>query len=358
MAVDWYATLKIAAGAASLAKFAASAAAYLPGGHVPVGEWGGPIPRIRLGRLAETLARLAEAGPRDFYEGDIAAALVEDLAAGGSRISRDDFAGYQARIVAADSRRYRDATVFTAPGLTAGPSLQRALELLSARLTPGQAPDATAFAAYVQSLMQSYAERLETMGDADESKGPSCTTHMSVVDKDGNFVALTQTLLSLFGSKVALPQTGVMMNNGIMWFDPRPGRPNSIRPGRRPLSNMCPTWLRRDDGLQVALGASGGRRIFPALFQLISFLVDYRMSLEEAAHHGRVDVSGTETVLVDHRLASPVRQALSGKFRTEEVQNGVFPALFACPNIVARKPDGGFVGAAYVPSPWAKVATA
>ncbi len=358
MAVDWYATLKIASGAATLAKFPASADAYLPGGHVPSGEWGGPIPRIKLGNLADTFQRLADAGPRDYYEGDIAKSLVADLNAGGSRMSAEDLASYQARVVEADTMRYRDATVFTAPGLTAGPSLQMALRMLAEKLSPGGAPDAAAFQAYAEALMQTYADRLETMGDADESKAPSCTTHMSVVDKDGNFVALTQTLLSLFGSKVMLPGTGITMNNGIMWFDPRPDRPNSIRPGARPLSNMCPTFFHRDDGLQVALGASGGRRIFPAVFQLISFLVDYRMSLNDAAHHGRIDVSGTETVLADHTLGEAVIPTLTEKFETTVVQNGVFPALFACPNLAAREADGSFAGAAYIPSPWSKVSPA
>jgi gamma-glutamyltranspeptidase/glutathione hydrolase len=358
MAVDWYATLKIASGAASLSKYPASREAYLVNGHTPVGEWGGPIPRITLGKLADTLERLSEAGPRDYYDGAIARALAADLAEGGSRLNLADLQGYKAEVREADSAAYRGATVFTAPGLTAGPSLQMALRLLAGKLQPGAAPDAAAFDAYAQCLMQSYAERLETMGDADESRAPSCTTHLSVVDKEGNFVALTQTLLSLFGSRVMLPQTGVTMNNGIMWFDPRPGRPNSIRAGRRPLSNMCPTFAIREDGLKVALGASGGRRIFPAVFQLLSFLVDYGMDLNDAAHQPRIDVSGTETVLADHRLGEAVIGNLAGKFSTEVVQNGVFPALFACPNLAARKPDGGFVGAAYIPSPWSKVSAA
>ena len=68
----------------------------------------------------------------------------------------------------------------------------------------------------------------------------SCTTHLSVVDSKGNMVALTQTLLSVFGSKVVLPKSGILMNNGIMWFDPRPNHPNSIKPNAKPLSNMCP----------------------------------------------------------------------------------------------------------------------
>ena len=74
-----------------------------------------------------------------------------------------------------------------------------------------------------------------------------------MVDRAGTMVSLTQTLLSVFGSKVISPSTGILLNNGIMWFDPRPGRPSSIAPGRRPLSNMCPVIASRDGAPWVAL---------------------------------------------------------------------------------------------------------
>ena len=106
------------------------------------------------------------------------------------------------------------------------------------------------------------------MGDVQDAAAPACTTHLNVVDADGNFVALTQTLLSIFGSKVLLPDTGILMNNGIMWFDPRPGRPNSMAPAKRPLSNMCPAIGLRDGAPFLAIGASGGRKIVSAVTQL------------------------------------------------------------------------------------------
>ena len=357
MPVDWYATLKIATGAAVLNRYAESRATYLPGGFPPAGEWGGPLPTIRLGQLAATLRRLAEAGARDFYEGEIARRLVGDLEAGGSRIGLDDLAAVEAREHDALAIPYRGHTVLAAPGLTAGPTLAHTLALTERRLAPaGTAPDGAAYLAYGQSLLDAYAERLAGMGDADESRSPSCTTHVSVIDRDGNMVALTQTLLSLFGSKVMLPETGILMNNGIMWFDPRPGRPNSIRPGRRPLSNMCPTVLLRDDGSRFALGASGGRRIMPAVFQLVSFLADYGMSVDEAFRQPRIDVSGRDVVTLDRQLAPEIQAAVADVLATETGQHGVYPALFACPNLVGRLADGGDVGAAFVTSPWAMVA--
>ena len=74
-------------------------------------------------------------------------------------------------------------------------------------------------------------------------------------------VAHTQTLLSVFGSRVVLPTTGVLMNNGMMWFDPRPESPNYFAPAKRPLTNMCPLIARRGEHGWFSIGASGGRKI-------------------------------------------------------------------------------------------------
>ncbi len=349
---DWFATLKIAAAARGLCAFPESARTYLAGGFVPAGEWGGPPPKIYLGKLADTLARLSEAGAEDFYRGELAAALIEDVREVGGKLGREDLERYQARVVPALERRYRSARVFAAPRLTAGPSLHRALEILEGKLKPGGAPDAAAYLAYAESLSRSYAERLEQMGDVDQ--GESCTTHLSVVDGAGNMVALTQTLLSVFGSKVMLPRTGILMNNGVMWFDPRHGGPNAMAPGKRPLSNMCPTIVDRGDGVRIAVGASGGRKIMPAVFQLISFLVDYRMELGAAVHQARIDVSGTPPVIVDNRLDDATVIELTENYPTYVTAHGVYPALFACPNVVAHDHNRKLnAGGAFVMSPWA-----
>ncbi len=355
MVADWYATLMISTAAQALSNYPESARVFLPNGFPPVGEWGAPPPRIKLGNLASTLRHLRESGPRDFYEGQIASSLIADLREGGGCITGEDLQSYTARIIPAETGSYRGSTVHAAPGLTAGPSLLNALGRLES-FTPAVAPDPEAYVAYAESLESTYAERFNTMGDSDDSKAPSCTTHLSVVDGQGNFVALTQTLLSLFGSKVMLPESGILMNNGIMWFDPRPGRPNSIAAGKRPLSNMCPTIVTHDSQ-RTALGASGGRRIMPAVFQLLSFLVDYKMDVGTALSQPRIDVSGNEVINVDNKLSLPIRKRLSEKFSTLGSQHGVYPSLFACPNLVSSPVSGeSQIGAAFIPSPWAKVA--
>ena len=355
MSVDWYTTLRIAGEAASIARFPEAARVYLPGGHVPAPGWSGPPPTIGLGALGETYARLRDAGPRDFYQGEIAHGIVRDCNDAGSPLSLDDLAGYAARIVETDRHRYRDAVVHAAPGLSAGPTLRHALALLAERLVPaGEAPDAGAYLAYASSLRDAWRHRLATMGDADDSPAPGCTTHLGVADRHGNVVALTQTLLSIFGSKVMLPGTGILMNNGIMWFDPRPGRPNSIAPGKWPLSNMCPAVVERADGLCVAAGGSGGRRILAAVFQLVSFLVDHAMSMEDAMHAPRIDVSGGELVTADRALPPGVIDALTRNHEVTVAQHGVYPSFYASPNLAGYEAASGVaIGAACVGSPWA-----
>src|SRR5205823_9150518 len=153
-----------------------------------------------------------------------------------------------------------------------------------------------------------------------EALAPACTTHFSAVDRDGNMAAVTQTLLSTFGSRFVSGQTGITMNNGIMWFDPAPGAPNSLAPGKRCLTNYTPVLAETSDGRRLAVGASGGRRILPAVSQLLSFVMDYGMDLDAAIHAPRIDASEGAVVIGDVRLSVPVRDALRARFDYEEAR--------------------------------------
>src|SRR5262249_29118863 len=159
-----------------------------------------------------------------------------------------------------------------APGMTGGPALAFSLEKLKKSRKPS-------YVEYAKALDATWKHRLEHSGDKDETD--SCTTHFSVVDRAGNLCAVTQTLLSMFGSRVVSPSTGVLMNNGIMWFDRRPGAPNSLAPGKRCLGNYCPVVGETSKGSRFAVGASGGRKILGTVLQLASFMIDHGMSLEE-----------------------------------------------------------------------------
>jgi gamma-glutamyltranspeptidase / glutathione hydrolase len=345
---DWYATLMIASQAANLLKFPQSKAWFLPGGLPPSADWAGNFPRLKNPALAATLKRLSEAGLRDYYEGSLAKKLVADLAAGGSAIRESDLAKFKARFHEPLKIERKGHTLLVPPGLTAGPSLRDAFALLDKGAKP-KALDAEAFLAYADALSAAYEARLAGMGD--ETKD-GCTTHLSVIDKDGNMVALTQTLLSLFGSRVVLPETGVLCNNGINWFDPSPGKPNSIGPGKRPLCNMLPTLGLKDGAPWLAAGASGGRRILPAVFQLISYMADHGLPAEQAWHRPRIDVSKPGHVAIDPKIEPAVRAALVKRFEVTERARIPYPLGYACPVGVAIE-GGERVGITEISQPWA-----
>ena len=105
---------------------------------------------------------------------------------------------------------------------------------------------------------------------------------------------MTTTLMSSFGSRVLLPQSGVVLNNGMMWFDPRPGQPNSIAPGKRALCNMLPIILAQNGRPFLAGGASGGRRIMASVFQLMTFIADFGMdSIQQRTIRGSMYPAST-----------------------------------------------------------------
>ncbi len=361
LAVDWWTTLEIASVAAELRRYPASAAAYLKDGLPPSAQWSIKSDvRMPQDRLKAAMARLAEAGPRDFYEGDLARSIAADVQAGGGALSVEDLSAFRAHLRDPLAIPYRDGKVYATPELTAGPTLAHALRLLQEGLqATGGAPGASAYAAYALAVQAAYRERLKDMGDADgrralgaEYLAPSCTTHFSVVDRDGNMAAVTQTLLSTFGSKFVTPQTGITMNNGIMWFDPTPGTPNSLLPGKRCLTNYTPVLAQAADGCRLAVGASGGRRIMPAVMQILSFVMDYGMDLEAAIHQPRIDASEGTVVIGDARLPSQAKSELRARFDYEEARIQTLPMKFACPSVVLRRGESNS-GATEIFQPWA-----
>ncbi len=349
--IDWFTTIKVATAAADLRRYPESRRIWLPDDLPPVCPPDADSASLPLGRLADTLERLAEAGPEDFYEGEIARSIVADTRAAGGVLSAEDLRRCHARIVPALDIPYRGASFRTASGLTAGPTLGRVLRRLAEHRF-ADAPDADYFEVVVESLRNAYAERLETMGDIETTGAPTSTTHITATDRQGAIAALTTTLLSSFGSRYVLPGTGVLMNNGVMWFDPQPGRPNSIGPGKRALTNMCPLIVARDGRPWFGAGASGGRRILGAVLQMASFVVDFGMELQAAAHHPRVDVSGSGRIGLDPRLSPAIIDRLSAQPGASVVEHTVFPSRFACPNIVLRDVDGINHGISDVMSPW------
>jgi gamma-glutamyltranspeptidase / glutathione hydrolase len=351
---DWYSGLITASVAKPLSLDPDAAAMFLDEGRFPIlGQWASSTERhLNQRSLAATLQSIAEQGPRGLYEGEVARALVRDVRAKGGCLSEADLAGYEARWAEPLAIDYRGGHIYAAPGLTGGPTFAQAVRLLEQEFQPsGHGPDAQSYRATARALDAAFRARLGSMGDHESPQAPGCTTHFSVVDRHGNMCAVTQTLLSIFGSRVVSPSTGVVLNNGIMWFDPEPGKPNSLAPGKRVLANYCPVVGVAQDGRSFALGASGGRKILGAVLQLSSFLMDHRMSLQDAFHQPRIDVSGNGQVIADALLSEEIRSALSQEMSTSAARRVIFPYSFACPAGVLR--DGGRnMGCTEIMSPW------
>ncbi|WP_431281480.1 gamma-glutamyltransferase [Humitalea sp. 24SJ18S-53] len=347
---DWFTTLKVANAASTLKLYEESARIYLPGGLPPVAPYQGTPGFFRQGNLVTTLERLRDAGWRDFYEGGLATDLVKDVTALGGILTAADLAGCQAALRPALGVDWRGlGTLWLAGGLTAAPTMAAVIEGMAR--VPATGPDAAWYVAMSLAMRDAYAERLSGLGAAKETS-ETCTTHLTVTDRDGLSVSMTTTLLSSMGSRVVLPTTGVLMNNGVMWFDPAPGSPNHFAPGARPLCNMCPAiFSDASGGLVVAGGASGGRRILASVYQLLAFLIDFRMAPEVAGAHPRIDVSGPEGVTADRRLGADILGALALAGPCEVVEHAVLPVNFACPNAIVS--NGGVRrGISDAMSPW------
>jgi gamma-glutamyltranspeptidase/glutathione hydrolase len=347
---DWFTTLKVANSAAILRKYPESARIYLRDGLPPIAPYQGGLSYFRLGNLSATLERLQRAGWRDLYEGEIAANIIADVKQMGGVLSAEDLRNCRARVSPATEVAWRGRTLQLAGPLTAAPTAADVLRQM-ADVRCGAAPDAAWYVALARALKAAYAQRLTSLGDAEPVAAESCTTHITACDANGTMVALTTTLLSSMGSRVVLPTTGILMNNGVMWFDPRPGQPNSIGPGKRPLTNMFPLILRDGAAPWIAAGASGGRRIMAAVLQLVSFVADFGMSPEAAGHQPRIDVSDPNKVTADRRLAPDILRALQADGPLDIVEHAVLPINFACPNLIAQA-GGARTGISDATSPW------
>ncbi len=332
--VTWWTTLMVAGDVPALAADPGASGTWVPNGAPPVMSAEPKPAFVPMGALAETLRYLAEHGPESFYHGPLAEKIAGEIAHLGGSVRASDLEAYEAQIVAPLSIARGPVTYHVPAGLTAGPSFADALARLPLPGSPE--PDGAMYHGYAESVRSAYGLRFRTMGHAGDHGDRSCTTHLSVMDGDGMIVSLTSTLLARFGARVRLAETGLHMNNGIAWFDPRPGRPNSIAAGARPLSNMCPLVATRDGEGWFGLGASGGRKIMPAVYQIASFLTDYGMTLSDALHHSRIEPSELDRILVDPRLPADVRSHLDTLAPTVAWASMAAPVSYAVPTAVMR----------------------
>ena len=343
---DWYLSQNQAKFAEELAAFPVTARTHLREGRYsfrPAGMLAGD--RQIYPDLARSLQLIAQGGPDAFYRGAIAQAIVDDMAANGGLITREDLAGYRVLVEPALMGRYRDTDLAFSPGPTGGATALEILNIL------GEFPSSKVGWQTVEGLhlrisaiARAFRDRFEHLGDPTVVKVPferllskayarevaseirrgkpapartpkrtdECTTHLSVIDKQRNMVALTNTAVSLWGSRVVVPGTGILLNNGMIWFDPEPGKANSVGPAKRGLVNMVPVLgLKRGAPLFTA-GAPGGRTIISALPQVVSNLVDLKATAQAAIEAPRVHTEGGE-VMVSTRVGEKALAGLARK---------------------------------------------
>lgn len=289
--------------------------------------------------LGATLRTLAGAGPRAFYEGTLAEDLVRGVVDAGGIWTVQDLASYVAKEREPLVFEYRGHEVVTMPPPSAGGVVLRQLlaasELMHIEKHPWRSLEEVHL--FVEAARRTYADRnlllgdpdfvelpmqklLDTayvadrMGDIDPRRAtPSSqvgaglppgkteshqTTHFSVVDEAGNAVSNTYTLNLGFGARFVVPGTGVLLNNEMDDFATKPGsanvfglvqgEPNKIEPGKRMLSSMSPTILRRDGALRAVVGSPGGPTITTTVAQIVRAIVDYGLPLEQAVEAVRV----------------------------------------------------------------------
>lgn len=353
--VDWFTALCLTIDASNLLTDPVSTRVFLSDGKVPSLGEGRTKRRLPLDAKAATLRRLADAGSRDFYDGRIADDLIADMQELGGSMTTDDLAAYRPRWGTPLRQTWAGSTVLAMPGLSGGPALLDVLTHLDDTAAPE--PRALDYADFADAIRNAYARRLTQRGHAASPVDPGCTTHLSVVDAQGNAVSLTNTLLSRFGSKVTSARTGVLLNNGMMWFDPRPGTPNALAAGAQPLANMCPVLVETDTGGVLAMGAAGGRQIMPAIAQLLAFRLRHGMDLGKALSHPRLDASEPR-IRVDRRAPEQTAGLIARNHDVDMVDDILYPVQFAIPSAVERHSDGRIQGMVHPNHPWSAAVSA
>jgi gamma-glutamyltranspeptidase/glutathione hydrolase len=282
--------------------------------------------------LAATLERIAKYGTHDFYEGEIARKLAGEMAKHGGLITLSDLKNYAAVERAPLTGRYRNYTLLTAPPPSSGGiGLVQMLGMLEGSGYEKSGAGSAAAIHYTAEVMRRfYADRSRYLGDPDFVKVPvkglldpaymrqrrasidpdhatpsdrlnpgrpagvegSETTHYSIVDAEGNAVAVTYTLNNGYGSGVTAPGLGFLLNDEMDDFTVKPGVPNlfglvqgeanAIQPRKRPLSAMTPTIVLRDGKLFLVFGAPGGPRIITAVLQVFLNVADFGMNIQDA----------------------------------------------------------------------------
>lgn len=289
--------------------------------------------------LAATFARLQQRGPNEFYEGQTARLIVDDLKRHNGLMTMADMRGYVAKERETLRGNYRGYEIISMPPPSSGGAVL--IEMLN--ILEGydfKKMDWASSERYhltTEAMRRAFADRAEYMGDADFVKVPIAgltdktyaarlrdtinperassseqvkagkpagyesdeTTHFTVVDSEGNAVANTYTLNNSYGSAVVAKGTGIIMNDEMDDFAAKPGTPNlygliqsernAVAPRKRPLSAMTPTFvLRKDGSLWFTVGSPGGPTIINTVLDVITNVIDYNMNMQQAIDAPRI----------------------------------------------------------------------
>jgi gamma-glutamyltranspeptidase/glutathione hydrolase len=300
---------------------------------------------LRNPELATCLRDIINGGPDVFYNGWIAETIASDMAKNGGLLTEEDFTAYAPILVEPEPGTYRGYEVIYDP-THSGTTLMQILNIMEGYdLKKMGYGSAEALHIVSEAIGLAFADRFKYMGDPgyidvpqkamvskeyaaklmeriDPKKAaaiepgdpwpyePECTTALTAADKDGNMVAVNQTLVNSFGSGIVIPGTGIVMNNAMYGLNPEPGTANSIDGRKRRIQNVCPTIVLRDGEAYMALGAPGGRNIQVSVAQAIHYVIDYGMGIQDAVDAPRV-TRETKTVYLDSRFPAPVRDKLA-----------------------------------------------
>jgi len=332
-----------------LLKNAGEATCYLNGGvaYEPGDTFKNP-------ELAGTLRLITTKGIQEFYRGEIARKIVAAVRAKDGVMTLEDLAGYEPEEMTPLQATYKDFTIYTLPPPgSGGLHLLQLLNIVENWPLKTWGHNTVAYIHHLSEAMRFiFADREHYLGDPDFVTIPVAgllskdharrtreriapdkiaasypygefdpaqekkenTTHVCVIDKDGNIVSLTQSINDFFGTGIIPEGTGFLLNDHMADFSTNPKSPNAPNPNRRPVSSMGPLIMFKKGEPFLVLGSPGGTRIFPSLAQIILNIVDFGMSLDEAIEEPRFfsySVSGKRRpISIESRIPEATLKAL------------------------------------------------